>query len=134
MQAWQRSTDITTRAGPEHLSGRSCAWPRDRVEVLRARLLGPEQVLSAEHEGCLRGGEVREWVEGVCLCVCAKLERGSEETKRREVTHVLPGLEGLAPTVACGIVAYPSTSTAVLYARTAPRQDALQLERNAEMN
>ena len=114
MQAWQRSTDITTRACPEHLSGRSCAWPRDWVEVLRAGLLGPEQVLSAEHEGCLRGGEVRERVEGVCLCVCAKLERGSEERKRRDVTHVLPGLEGLTPAVSPGVVAHPSAGSAVL--------------------
>jgi hypothetical protein len=42
MQAWQRSTDITTGTGPEHLSGRGCAWPHDRVEVLRPRLLCPE--------------------------------------------------------------------------------------------
>ena len=50
IQAWQCSADVATSAAPEHLGGGGCAWPRDRVEVLRARFLGPEQVFSTEHE------------------------------------------------------------------------------------
>jgi hypothetical protein len=50
MQTRQRGTNITTWACPEHLSGRSGAGPHDRVKVLRARLLCPEQLLPSQHE------------------------------------------------------------------------------------
>jgi hypothetical protein len=68
VQARQRSAEVTASAAPEHLSGRGGARPHYRIKVLRAGLLSPEQLLPAEHEGRLRGCQVREWVECVGLC------------------------------------------------------------------
>lgn len=75
VQARQRGADVAARAAPEHLCGGGGARPHDRVEVLRTGLLGPEQLLPAEHERRLRRGQVRERVEGVGLCdACARRE------------------------------------------------------------
>ena len=76
MQPRQGGRDVATRAAPEELSRRRRARPDDGVQVLRARLLGPEEVLAAEDERGLCVREVRGGVEGVRL---------------------LPGLEGVAP-------------------------------------
>lgn len=81
VQAREGGGDVPARAAPEDLRRRRSARPDNRVEVLRARLLCPEALLSAEHEVVLVGGQVREWVERVC---------------------VLPRLEGVAPRVAVG--------------------------------
>jgi hypothetical protein len=74
VQPRQRRPDVALRARrPEHLCGRRRARPDDRVEVLRARLLRPEELLAAEDELRLGGGQVCERVEGVGL-------RGARET------------------------------------------------------
>ena len=75
--------DIAARAAPEELSGRRGAGPGDGVEVLRARLLDPEEVLAAEDELLLRIGEVRDGVEDVGLRERVRLER-KMGTKRDE--------------------------------------------------
>ena len=76
MQAGQRRRHVSTGSAPEELCGGSRAGPDDGVEVLRAGLLGPEEVLAAEDELGLGGCEVGGGVEGV---------------------GELPGLEGVAP-------------------------------------
>ena len=59
--------DIAARAAPEELGGRRSARPGDGVEVLRAGLLDPEEVLAAEDERGFVGGEVGEGIEVVGL-------------------------------------------------------------------
>ena len=54
-------------SGPEHLGGRGGAGPYDRIEVLWSRLLGPQEMLSAENELGLCGAQVFYGVECVCL-------------------------------------------------------------------
>ena len=46
VQTWERSADVAPRPSPEELCGRRGARPDDRVEVLRARLLRPQKLLS----------------------------------------------------------------------------------------
>ena len=67
MQTRQRGADISAGATPEYLRRRGCAWPHDRVEVLRTGLLRPEQLLPAKHEWHLCDSQVCERVEGVGL-------------------------------------------------------------------
>ena len=81
VQAREGGGNVPAGPAPEDLRRRRRAGPDDRVEVLRARLLCPEALLSAKHEVVLVGGQVREWVERVC---------------------VLPCLEGVAPRVSVG--------------------------------
>ena len=96
MQTWERSADVAPRPSPEELCGRRGARPDGVVEVRRARLLCPEQVLPAEDELRLVGGEVRGGVEAV---------------------GELPGLEGVAPGVALRVRADPTAVAAVLTER-----------------
>ena len=81
VQARESRRDVPARPAPEDLRRGRCARPDDRVEVLRARLLGPQVVLPAEDQVVLVGRQVREWVERV---------------------GVLPRLEGVAPGVTIG--------------------------------
>jgi hypothetical protein len=53
------------------------------------------------------------FASGSKVYACAVRKTG--EWDREEVTHVLPGLEGLAPAVAWGVVAQPPASSAVLF-------------------
>ena len=75
--------DVAARTAPEELGGRRRARPGDGIEVLRAGLLDPEEVLAAEDELLLRIGEVRDGVEDVGLRECVRSER-TMGTKRDE--------------------------------------------------
>lgn len=81
VQAREGRGDVPAGPAPEDLCGRRRAGPDNRVEVLRARLLGPEVLLSAEHEAVLVARQVRKGVERVGM---------------------LPRLEGVAPRVSVG--------------------------------
>ena len=65
VQTWERSADVAPRPGPEELCGRRGARPDGVVEVRRARLLCPEQVLPPEDELRFVRGKVRDGVERV---------------------------------------------------------------------
>ena len=93
VEAGERGADVAPRAAPEELGGRRGARPDGVVEVLGAGLLGPEEVLAAENELRLVGGQVRGGVERV---------------------RVLPGLEGVAPRVAVRERTDPRAVAAVL--------------------
>jgi hypothetical protein len=68
VQSWQGHANVPAAgARPEYLCRCRGARPDDRVEILWARLFGPEELLPTQHEFRLRGGQVREWVEGVGL-------------------------------------------------------------------
>jgi len=79
-------------SGPEHLSRSSSTRPCDGVKVLRPRLLGPEELLTAEDEVSLVRSDALERVEGV---------------------GVLPSLEGVAPGVSTDEVTEPTTTSTV---------------------
>jgi hypothetical protein len=90
VQPRQRRANVAAGAGPEYLGGRRGARPHDRVEVLWAGLFGPEEVLSAEHELCFCGAQVRQGVESVCLCGavrCGAVRCEGECSREISVTH-----------------------------------------------
>ncbi len=93
MQTGERSADVSARPRPEELRGRSGARPNGVIEVRRAGLLCPKEVLAPKDKLRLVSGQVRDGIEGV-----------------RE----LPALEGIAPAVPGGEVADPGTMPAVL--------------------
>ena len=67
METGKSVSDVTACTTPEELGRRRGARPGDRVEVLWARLLDPEEVLATEDELLLRIGEVRDGIEDVGL-------------------------------------------------------------------
>ena len=109
VQSRQGSLPVPSRTAPEHLGGCSGTGPNHRIDVVRGGLLGPEELLTAEHERTLRFGDVSVGVERISLWSLLISEQ--KETGR---WYLLPGLEWVTPAISLWAVTKPSSATTIL--------------------